>query len=447
MADDFIDFCSDIVKQAIRKGADEAEAFLSSGRESEVSTRLNETETVKEAATRGLGIRVIKNKRLGFVYSTDFTKDHLGGLIDSAIELSAEATQDECNGLPEPASDKPSDLGLFDPRINKLDVDSKIDLCRRMEKRMFQYDSRITNSEGAHFLDGETNVTIVNSKGISGSYDSSYCYLYCVPVAQQDGRLQSGYWFAFSRFLDSLESPETVAEIAAARTVRMLGAGIQKTCRAPVVFDQLTGAAIIGSILAAIDGDAIHKRASFLVDQLNEVVASPLVTVRDDGRLRGGPGSAPFDGEGLPTGNKEIIKDGKLLTYLYDTYTAKKVGTRSTANAQRDYSSIPDIGGLNFYLQKGRHSPEEIIASVKNGFYVTNLMGFGLDNVTGDYSRGAAGLWIENGKITRPVEGITIASNILTMLKKIEMVGDDLKFMGPVSSPTFKISDMTIAGG
>jgi len=443
---EFKDLCKDIVKSAIKKGADEAEVFLEFGRESEIGTRLGEVETIKEATSKGLGLRVFKNKRLGFTYTSDFTESHLDNLIKTTIELSEQASEDEFNGLPEPSPDEIVDLELFDPEIAQIETSWKIDACKRMEKTMFDYDKRLNNSEGANFLDGDSTVHIGNSKGFYHSFKNSYCYLFCLPIARQDGKLQSGFWFSLSRFFAKLDSPETVAKTAAERTVRMLGAITPKTVQAPVVFDPLTAASLVGIIPAAVNGDAVYKRATFLVDKIDETVASSKVNIRDDGQLIKGLASSPVDGEGLPTVNKVIISNGKLKTYLYDTYTARKAKTISTANAQRGYSSTPGIGSFNCYLEAGDFTPDEIIGSIENGLYLTNLMGSGIDIVTGDYSRGASGLWIENGKLTKPVEGLTIASNMNDMLKNIEMIGDDLKMMGPVSSPTFKISMMTIAG-
>jgi len=443
---EFKDLCKDIVKSAIKKGADEAEVFLEFGRESEIGTRLGEVETIKEATSKGLGIRVFKNKKLGFTYTSDFAESHLDDLIKTTIELSEQVSEDEFNGLPEPSQDTLPDLELYDPKVAQIETSWKIDACKRMEKTMFDYDKRLDNSEGANFLDGDTTLHIANSKGFYHSFKNSYCYLYCLPIAQQDSKLQSGFWLSFSRYFDDLDSPETVAETAAERTVRMLGAVTPKTVQAPVVFDPLTAASIVGIIPAAVNGDSVYKRATFLVDKIDQTVASSKVNIRDDARLIKGLASCPVDGEGLPTVNKEIIKSGKLKTYLYDTYTARKAKTTSTANAQRGYSSTPSIGSFNCYLEPGGYTEDEIIGSVENGLYVTSLMGPGMDVVTGDYSRGASGLWIENGKITKPVEGLTIASNMNDMLKNIEMIGSELKMMGPVSSPAFKISKMTIAG-
>lgn len=435
----------DIIKYALKNGADEVEVYIEVGRESEVGTRLENLERLKEATSQGLGLRIFKDKRLGFAYTSDLSENNLKDFINKTIKLSDETTKDEFNGLPEPSFDI-SELNLFDPKIGQIETSWKIDACKRMEKTMFGYDKHINNSEGACFWDGDTSVYIANSKGFYHSYKNSYCYLYCVPVAEKDGKLQSGFWYSFKRFFDELDSPETVANIAAERVIRMLGATIPKTKKVSVVFDPLTAGSFIGGILSAINGDAIFKRATFLVDKLNQQIASPCLNVSDDGRLIRGLASAPIDGEGVPTANKEIISEGVLRTYLYDTYTAKKANVKSTANAQRSYSSIPEIGGFNFYLQAGDYSPREIIGSVKDGLYLTNLMGYGANIVTGDYSRGASGIWIENGKLTKPVEGLTIASNMLKMLKNIEMVGNDLKMMGPVSSPTFKISEMIIGG-
>jgi PmbA protein len=443
---DYSNLSDEIIKLAIKKGADEAEVYIETGRESEVGTRLGKVETLKEASSQGLGIRIFKNKRLGFAYTSDFEKAHLDNLVQSAIELSDQTSVDEFNGLPKNFADNTADLNLFDPKLAAIEPSRKIEICKLMEKKLFAYDKRINNSEGAYFYDGDSTVHIANSQGLNHSFKSSYCYLYCMPVAMQDGKMQSNHWFSIKRHFADLDNPETVAEIAAERVIRMLGAVTPKTAMVPVVFDPLTAASFISGILAAIDGDAVYKRSTFLVDKLNQQIASSAISIRDDGRMIKGLASSPVDGEGLPTTNKEIISQGKLVTYLYDTYTAKKAKASPTANAQRGYSSTPTIGGFNFYLQAGENSPAEIIGSIKNGFYVTSLMGFGADIVTGDFSQGAAGLWIENGKLTTPVEGLTIASNMLEMLKNIEMVGNDLTMMGPISAPTFKISEMTVAG-
>lgn len=443
---DIKDLSEQIIKLALKKGADEADVYLEVGRESEVSTRLGEVESIKQASSKGLGLRVFKDKRLGFTYTSDFSEEQLDKLVASTVALADEASQDEFNGLPEPPTEPIPDLDLYDSEISAIQTSQKIDACRRMEKTFLAMDKRLSNSEGARFYDGDSTVHFATSKGFYHTYQSSYCNLYCVPVATDNGKMQSNFWFSSARFFKDLDAPEIVARIAAERTLRMLNAGKPKTLRAPVVFDTITGTSVLGAILGAIDGDNIFKRTSFLVDRLSTQIASKHVTIRDDGCMPRGLASSPVDGEGLVTRNKEIISAGKLVTYLYDTYTARKAKTTSTANAHRSYSSTPGIGGFNFYLQPGEHSPEEVIGSIKDGVYITNLMGSGVDIVTGDYSLGAAGMWIEQGELTRPVEGLTVASNLLDILRKIEMVGNDLKMMGQISSPTFKVSEMTVAG-
>ena len=441
---DLIDF---IIKNATKRGADETEVFLEIERESQVGIRLGEIETLKESVSRGLGIRVFIDKRQGFVYTSDFSEAHLTKLIATAIELSRQASIDEYAGLTKIENDNDCpDLDLFDPAIPRIEQKTKIEMCQTMEKKMFAFDNRVKNSDGAHFHDGDAEVFIGNSYGLRKSTRSTYCHLHCAPVAEQDGKFQAGNWFSVKRHLAELDTPENVAVIAAGRAVRMLGATTPKTTKTPVVFDPLTGAAVISNILAAIDGDEIFKRSTFLVDKLNQQIGSPLVNIRDDARLLRTIASTPFDGEGMPTTNKAIVSKGKLISYIYNNYSARKAGVKSTANAQRNYSSTPAIGGFNFYLEKGEHTPGEIIGSVKNGLYVTDIMGYGADIATGDYSQGASGLWIENGKLTKPVEGITIASDMFAMMNGIDMVGNDLEFTGPISSPTFKIAEMTVAG-
>jgi PmbA protein len=448
MTNDLEQFAEDTVKAAVKVGADEADIYIQSGRESEVTFRMGEIENIKEARSQGYGLRVFKNKRLGFCFSSDFSKSGMRLSAERAVNLAGEASTDEFNGLPGIENIKAhSDLDLFDSEVGNISTEWKIDACRQTEQAMMDHDDRVFNSEGSGFYDGETTTIFADSNGWQYDFKSSYCYLVCRPVARQEDKLQAAWWFSFKRHFSELDSPEEVGRTAAKRAVRMLGARTPKTGKVPVVFDNITGPSILGSLLAALNGDAVFKKASYLVGRLGQEIASPSVTIVDDAIMRRGLASAPFDGEGLPGDRREVISDGLLGSYLYDTYTARKAGTQSTANAQRGYDSLPSIGAFNFYLQEGEYSFDEIIRSVKNGLYLTNLMGFGANPVTGDYSLGASGIWIENGKLAYPVEGITVASNMLTMLKNIDMVGNDLKFLGPISSPTFRVAEMTVSGG
>ncbi len=440
-------FANDIIRAAIHKGADQADVFITSGRESEVKTRMRELENIKEAISQGYGLRVFKDKKLGFFFGSNFTKSGLEQAAEGAVRLAAQTTEDQFNGLPDQDEEPLSaDFDLFDPQIEKITTEWKIEACQKMESAMFEYDSRISNSEGAGFFDGSTTTYIANSFGRNLSYKSSFCYMVCQPVARENDKLQGGWWFSFKRNFSDLQAPETIAERAAERTVRMLGARTPRTARVPVVFDNVSGLSVLNSLSEALNGKLIYRKASYLAGKLGKKIASSLITIVDDGVLKRGLASAPFDGEGAATSKRQIISRGELVSYMYDSYTARKSGVESTGNAQRESSSLPSIGPFNFYLENGEHAPADIIGSVKEGLFLTNLMGFGANSVTGDYSLGASGIWIENGELTYPVEGITVASNILEMLQNIDMVGNDLEFLGPISSPSFRVARMTVSG-
>jgi PmbA protein len=307
-------------------------------------------------------------------------------------------------------------------------------------------DPRIRNSEGAEFDGGTHQVLYAASNGFQGEYRSSSCSLSVVPVASENGSMQRDYWYSAQRHLADLEAPEEVGRKAAARALRRLGARQVPTCEVPVVFDPETAASLLRHLAGAVSGNALYKGMSFLNGKLGERIAPDFVHVNDDGTLVGHLGSKPFDGEGVATRRTAIIEGGVLTGYLFDCYSARKLQSRSTGNAARSVGDAPHVSATNLFLAAGDTSPEDIIGSVESGLYVTDLMGFGVNPVTGDYSRGAGGLWIENGKLTYPVEEITVAGNLLQMFRNIEVVGNDLHYRRAVSAPTIKIAKLTIAG-
>jgi PmbA protein len=307
-------------------------------------------------------------------------------------------------------------------------------------------DPRITNSEGAEFDAGTSGVLYAASNGFSGGYQSSHCSLAVVPIATQNGSMQRDYWYSARRHLAKLDAPEAIGRTAAARALRRLGARKVQTCEVPVVFDPDMAASLLGHLAGAVSGNALYKGMSFLLGKLGEQIAPSFVTVTDDGTLVGGLGSKPFDAEGLPTRQTIVVDGGVLRSYLFDCYSARKLHSQSTGNAARSIADAPHVSPTNFILQPGTTSPKDIVASVKSGLYVTELMGFGVNPVTGDYSRGASGMWIENGELAYPVEEITIAGNLLTMFRDIEVVGNDLDLRRSIVAPTLKIARLTVAG-
>jgi PmbA protein len=258
--------------------------------------------------------------------------------------------------------------------------------------------------------------------------------------------MQRDYWYSTARTLKKLESPEEVGKIAAQRALRRIGARKVPTARVPVVFDQQTSRQLLGEIFDAVTGDAVYRSASFLAGKIGEQIAGKNITVIDDGTIPGGFGTSPFDGEGVPTRRTTVIEKGVLKSYLLNTYTAKKLGLQTTGNASRGLAGNPGVGGGNFFLQPGSNSAEQIIRDVSDGLYVTEFLGFGVNLVTGDFSRGATGLWIKNGELTFPVEEITVAGNLKDMLNNIAEIGSDLEWRSSVASPTLRIEGMTVAG-
>jgi len=293
---------------------------------------------------------------------------------------------------------------------------------------------------------------MANSRGFVGGYRTSYAGVSAAPLAMDaNGQMQRDGWWSGARRMADLESPEAIGREAARRTIRRLGACKVPTQRVPIVFAPEVARSLVGSVFEAASGDSIWRHASFLAGKMGAQIAAPTLTIVDDNAMllptgAGGFGSSPFDGEGLPSLRTVVVENGVLQTYLLNTYSARKLGLKSTHNASRGLAGTPGIGCGNLYLEPGRQTPEEIIAETHTGLYVTSLMGFGTNIVTGDYSRGATGLWIENGQLTHAVEEVTIAGNLAEMLMNVTAIGNDLVFRGSVASPTLRIDGMTIAG-
>jgi PmbA protein len=442
------ELASDVLEQSKRKGATQGDLVMAESDSSFVAVRLGEIDKVSQAQEKRLGLRLFFGASSASASTSDISKGAIERLVDDTCALARATAQDTYSGLPAPndlARTIP-DLDLLDDRGRSLSIEEKSRMALDAEKAALDFDARITNSEGGEFSAGISRVLYANSHGFCGEYRGSSYGVSVAPVASSNGSMQRDYWYSSQRKFSRLESPIAVGKRAAERALRRLGARKAKTCECPVVFDPEIAATLLRQLSSAISGYSLYKGASFLVGKLGEKIASDLVTVVDDGTIPGALGSRPFDGEGLATRKKTIVERGVLRSYLLDTYSGKKLGLASTANAARSVGDAPGVGPMNFFLLPGTHSPEEIVASVEDGLYVTELIGFGVNLVTGDYSRGAVGLWIEKGKLAYPVEEITIAGNLKEMLGNIEMVGNDLELRNRISAPTIKISRMTVAG-
>ncbi|MBF6569820.1 MAG: TldD/PmbA family protein [Candidatus Binataceae bacterium] len=437
-----------VLDRAKSAGASAAEVLFVSGESLEAGVRLGEVEKLKSSRESRLGIRVFVGQASATASTAELERGELEPFVNDTVRLARLTAPDPFSGLPD-ASLHPrhlTELELTDSAHGIIAAEQALEIARKAEKAAMAFDPRIKNSEGAGFDSGIYGILFANSQGFSGQYGSTSYSLGVAPIAESDGAMQQGYWYTTSRFFDRLEHPESVGVISAERAVRRLGGRKVKTLRAPVVFEPDRAASLIRALIGAASGPSLYRGASFLVDRLGSQITSSNVTIVDDGTIRSGLASKPFDGEGLPTTRKAVVEAGVLKTYLLDSYCARKLKLSPTGNASRSVGESPTVSSSNLFLEPGTYTPEQIIGSVKEGLYVTELIGFGVNTVTGDYSRGASGIWIENGELTYPVQEITIAGNLKDMFMSIEMIGSDLVWRSSTVAPTIKISEMTIAG-
>jgi PmbA protein len=445
----------DLVARALellrRAGADAGDALLVEAESTETRVRGEEIDFVTQARERTLGIRALvagaRGLRTALTSTSDLEPASVARMVDATVALARATAEDPAAGLPEGgfAQDAP-ELSLADPRDRGVPVEARIESARRAEAAARAVDPRIVNSEGSQAGSELRTVVYGNTQGFLGSYEAASHSLSCEPIAGQNGSLQRDSWWTVARRLADLEEPERVGRRAGERALRRLGSRRVRTQEVPVLFDPLTAPSLLSHVVACVNGYSVYRETSFLASRMGERIASELVTLIDDGRLPGGLGSRPFDGEGLPTRRTEIVREGRLESWLLDAYSARKLGAASTGSAARGPTSAPSVAPTNLWLEPGSGTLEELVASTERGLLVTELIGMGFHPVTGDYSRGAAGLWIEAGEIVHAVEEITIAGNLGEMLASIDAVADDLVWLGRIASPSLRVARMTVAG-
>ncbi len=475
---DLHQLAADAVARALKLGATDAEAVIVESEEFAVNVRLGQVEQLTESGSRALGLRVFfaasghgasaeAGQRTASTSTSDLSRSGMAHIVESAVELAKVTGADPFAGLPEREGFGCNDveaLALYFNDVDAIPAAERIEIARRCEAAALACDSRIQNSSGADFDASVSHRIMVNSRGFSGEYRRSYCGFSVTPIAQDaSGAMQRDYWYSSARSARLLDLPEAVGEKAAARALRRLGARRVPTQKCPVVFAPEIARGLMHNLLSAADGDAIYRNASMFSGHLGEQVAGENITMIDDGTMvfdhvlsengaagtmlrTGGFGTSPFDGDGLPTRRTVIVERGVLKNLMLNTYTARKLNMQSTGKASRGLAGAPGIGGGNYFLAPGEITPEALIGDVRQGLYVLQTMGFGVNLVTGDYSQGASGLWIENGELAYPVEEITIAGNLKDMFRNVSAIANDLEFRGSGAVPTLRIEGMTVAG-
>ena len=444
---DYRDLADHLLRRARALGADAADVLVAEGTDFSVTVRKGEVETLKDAGSKALGLRVFVGRRTASSYTSDFSPPALETLVGDCVDMARVTGEDAAAGLPDEAPPAEEiDLGLFDATPAALPTRERIERARRAEAAALDASPEITNSQGGTYGSDEGFVVLANTNGFMGSYRSSGVAISVVPVAQRNGNMERDYWYTNGRGLGDLLEPEEVGRIAAERTLRRLGARKVPTCEVPVVFDPETAAELLGTLFRGLSGYSVFRNATFLKDKVGQPVASPLITVIDDGRRPRGLGSRPFDGEGLPTRRNVPLEEGVVRHFLCDSYSARKIGARATGSARRGVGGGPSVGAGNLSFAPGATPPEQILGEVERGLYVTDLIGFGVDLVSGDYSQGAVGHWIEKGRLVHPVHEVTIAGNLKQMLLDVDAMGSDLVWRSSSAAPTLRIRRMTVSG-
>lgn len=438
-----------VLELARAHGIQDADAVASRGSEFEVKVADGEILHLGQAISKGLGLRIFVEGKLGFCTTSDFRLPSLKALVERAVLLAREIQADPFNGLADGVFGHMEDadaLELYDPAVCDLSADTKIRWAHQLEEVARATDPRVTKFRDSGVSSGDSVSILVSSRGATRTIRGTGISAWCNPIACADGQLQTEVWYDSKTHLADLDSIESIGRKAAERAARMLGARPVKTQKVPVIYEPHMAAGLLAGILGAVDGDMVFKKASFLWDKLGTQIAVPGLTLIDDPLLPRGVSTAPFDGEGLPTYKKTIIEGGVLATFLYDSYTARKASARCTHNARRGYASLPHTGAFNVSVKAGDQDPKAIWRDCPKAFVMTRGLGSGVNTVTGEYSRGANGLWLEHGEVVHPVQEVTVAGDFLTMLRSLDAFGSDFQQRGSLGAPTIRVAEMTISG-
>ncbi len=446
---DYKNLATEIVAEFKRQGVDACDVYIVNGSQFNTTIRLGQIEKLQQSISKGLGMRIFKNDATALTYTTDFTDKSVKNLVKETLDIVKVSGADKYNGLApkEYLGAYNGRLMLFDESLAGLSPEKKIETAKEAEAAGRSFDKRITNTRGTSWNDGTFQLTLANSDGFVGQYKSTTSSLNVTLVAEENGIKQTDGWFTFNRFANKLDSPKSVGEEAARRTLAKLGGRKVKSQTAPVVIDRQVAGQLVGWVFGAASGRSIYRKSSFLVDKINTEIASPLISIMDDATMTDGPASRPFDAEGVRSSQVSVVENGVLKNYVCDSYSARRLGLKPSGNATRSYQSNPGVGSTNLYIKNGTTDTKEMIRGIKSGLLVTSLFGFGFNGVNGDVSQGANGFWIENGEITYPVQEITVAGNLVQLLKNVRMVGNDLSFkFGGSASPSLLISEAAIGG-
>ncbi len=447
LSEQYLEKLDYLTRAAKKAGADASDAMVCSGQSESVSWRLGKLEDVERSESADLGLRVFVGRKQAIVSSSDISHSVLDQLVARAVDMANNAPEDPYAGLadPELLALKPEDIPDLDLYDDTEKTTDELKQLAQTTEDVAMGVSGITNSEGASASFSRGLIATANSNGFGGSYPSSHFSLSISVIAGADETMERDYAYSAKRHFTDLRDPGSIGQEAAEKALRRLGARKAGTCQAPVIFDPRVSRSLLGHLAGAINGQSIARGTSFLKDMMGQQIFSEGISVIDDPHILRGPSSKPFDGEGCRNGRLDIVEGGLLKCWTLDSASARQLGLSSNGRASRGTAGPPSPASTNFYMAKGDCSPEELMQDIKSGLYVTDLIGMGVNGITGDYSRGAGGFWIEDGKIAFPVNEITIAGNLKTMFMNMR-AADDLVIKYGTDAPTVRIDGMMIAG-
>jgi PmbA protein len=431
-----------------KSAADAGEIFLSKSEGVDVEVRDQAVERVKNTQAAGYGLRLVVDRRMAFVSSSDMRDASLETTVAKAVDLAKHSTADDANVFSGPSGEEVK-VETFDESFDSISIDQKVNLLKDIETLCFAYDPIISKLEDVGYTDRKTETVIANTEGLLSRRSSTYFELGASVVAEKDGEVENGWEGMQTRFYDKFDPPSKIASGACEKAIARLGAKPVATQSVPVIFDRTAAYAVLVHFFNMVNGERIANGTSMLKDRIGDKIGSDLVTIVDDPTLPGLPGSRPFDDEGTPSRRNVILDRGVLREFLFDVANARKTGAESTGNASRGgFRALPGIATTNFYLAKGDLAPEDIVKQTGLGLHVTSLAGWwtGINPTTGDFSSGAKGFWIEGGKAVHPVKNVTVASNLITMLAGVDAVCTDLLHRFGTVGPTFRIDEMKVGG-